>query len=786
MSHALVIVESPSKAKTIGKYLGKGYTVLASVGHVRDLPTKELGVDIDKDFEPKYVTIRGKEKIMRQLRTAAAAADRILLAPDPDREGEAIAWHIAQSLNVKDKPVERISFNEITKRAVLEALEHPTKLDQDKFYSQQARRILDRLVGYKLSPLLWKKVKRGLSAGRVQSVTVRLIVEREELIEKFVPEEFWEIFVELHADQPPEFSAKVVTCDREKLAVTNGDHANTVVTELNNGRYAVEKITERLQKRRPKPPFITSTLQQTASRRLRLTPAQIMRIAQELYEGIELGGDGPEGLITYMRTDSVRVSAEALTAARAAIGKTYGPDYLPETPNFYRSRKSAQEAHEAIRPTNLDLPPEKLKSRLSPRQFRVYELIWKRFLASQMVPAEIAVKTINITNGRYGLVVGEQKEIFAGHLAAMRDDDDSSKNGNGDEPQAKLPPLAESQALRGEKIDPQQKFTQPPSRFTDATLIRELEEKGIGRPSTYAAILSTIVDKGYVEKLTTGKADDTVKKESGAKKVRGSLRPTDLGRSVTRLLVASFPDILNVTFTARMEDQLDDVETGKAEWKSLLAEFWTAFVADLDKAEQEMKNVKREGEKTGLVCPTCDEGELLIKYGRNGAFLGCSKYPDCRHTANFDRDADGKLFIVERTARPATAAEPSDKTCPTCSGPMLLKYSRKGGRFYSCEKFPKCKGTLGFETGVACPSPDCDGVIVERTGPRGVFWGCSAYPKCRKTFREQPVPKACPKCESTHLVLNKREDPPQLVCPTKDCGHTEPHVDEAAAKAEEA
>jgi DNA topoisomerase I len=774
MTQSLVIVESPSKAKTIGKYLGKGYTVLASVGHVRDLPPRELGVDVEDNFAPKYVTIKGKEKVLTELRKAAKSADQILLAPDPDREGEAIAWHIAQSLNVKDKPIHRVSFNEITKRAVLEALETPEVLDENKFNSQQARRVLDRLVGYKISPLLWKKVKRGLSAGRVQSVAVRLVVEREEEVEKFQPQEYWEIFVNLMADLPPEFRAKLTTQGGKKLTIEGQAAAQTVLDALAQNAYVVEKIARRQQQRRAKPPYITSTLQQAGSRSLRLTPSVVMRVAQELYEGIDIDGAGQQGLITYMRTDSVRVSADAQAAARDFIVSNYGERFMPEKPNFYKSRKSAQEAHEAIRPTNLTLPPEKIRHKLTPRQFKVYGMIWQRFLASQMAPADFEVTSVTIKNGEYGMIVGEHKEIFAGHLAAFRDDEETD-GGNGEGPEAKLPTLTDGQTLAQKGIESEQKFTQPPARFTEATLIRELEEKGIGRPSTYAAILSTILDKEYVEKIKPTKEAETADKtpEPGKKKVRGSLRPSDLGRAVTRLLVESFPDILNVTFTARMEDQLDDVEGGRVKWQDVLGGFWKAFTVDLEKAEQEMKNIKREGEKTGIVCPTCGDGELLIKYGRNGSFLGCSAYPECRHTANFSRDTDGKIVVEAKEARQLAEPIPSDKICPKCEGPMVMKFSRKGSRFYSCVDYPKCKGTRPFETDVACPKEDCEGQIVERTGPRGVFWGCSAYPKCRQTFRGEPVNQACPTCGAANLLKQKRDGVDNLVCPTKDCDYAQ-------------
>ncbi|NLH48219.1 MAG: type I DNA topoisomerase [Myxococcales bacterium] len=770
MSHSLVIVESPSKAKTIGKYLGKEYEVRASVGHVRDLPERELGVDIENGFAPKYVTIKGKEKVLKELRAAAQNADRILLAPDPDREGEAIAWHIGEALKLKDKPIQRILFNEITKRAVIEALNHPTELNLDKFNSQQARRVLDRLVGYKLSPLLWQKVKRGLSAGRVQSVAVRLVVEREQEIENFKPEEYWEIFVDLAADLPPVFTAKLGTRDGKKLNIADRAAAETVCRELSAGRYTVTGLAERTQKKRAWPPFITSTLQQVASRRLRMSPANIMRIAQELYEGIDITGEGPQGLITYMRTDSVRIAAEAQAAARDYIGRVYGADYVPASPNFYQSRKGAQEAHEAIRPTSLELPPEKVKASLSPAQFKVYDLIWRRFLASQMTPAEFAVTTVQIANGPYGLSVSEHKEIFAGHLAAMRDEDEAEKEENGG-PESKLPPLVKDQQLTEKQVDPQQKFTQPPARFTEATLIKELEEKGIGRPSTYAAILSTILDKDYVEKL---KAADKNGAAGEAKKVRGSLRPTDLGRAVTRLLVDSFPEVLNVSFTARMEDELDEVEEGRVEWHALLADFWKTFSGTLEIAEKEMKNLKREGEKTDIVCDKCGQGVMVIKYGRNGTFLGCSNYPECRNTKNYTRDGEGRVSIVERPAMPTAEPKPSDKLCPICGGPMNEKMSRKGSRFYSCVTYPKCKGTLPFDTGVPCPREGCGGSLVERSGPRGVFWGCSKYPECRVTYRAEPVLTPCPKCSNPFLLRRRKDGQVVLSCPIRECDYEQP------------
>lgn len=774
MSQDLVIVESPSKAKTIGKYLGRGYVVKASVGHVRDLPTKELGVDVEAGFKPKYETIKGKEKVLKELKAAAKSAQRVLLAPDPDREGEAIAWHIAQYLKIKDKPVQRVSFNEITKRAVLAALEQPQEIDANKFDSQQARRILDRLVGYKISPLLWKKVKRGLSAGRVQSVAVRLVVEREQEIEGFQPVEYWEIFAELAANEPPIFTAKLATRDGKRLSIGNQEEAEAICRDLSGHPYAVADLARKTQVSRPAPPFITSTLQQMASRRLRMSPARVMRCAQELYEGIDIDGEGPQGLITYMRTDSVRVAEEAQRQARDYLTATYGAPYVPEKPNFYKSRKSAQEAHEAIRPTDFSLPPEKLKGKLSAPLLKVYDLIWKRFMASQMTPAEFAVTTVQIANGPYRLTATDKKETFAGHLAVFRDENDGEKEEEGDEPQAKLPTLAVGQAVQERKVERQQKFTQPPSRYTEATLIKELEEKGIGRPSTYAAILSTVLDKGYVEKIEESSKPEA-EQDAKKKKVRGSLKPTDLGRAVTGLLVQSFPDILNVSFTARMEDQLDEVETGKVNWKQLLTDFWGPFLADLQKAEAEMKNLKREGESTGIACQECTGGEYVVKYGRNGAFLGCNKYPDCRSTKNFRRDETGKIVVIERRKTPREEPMVTDKKCPQCGGPMVLRHSRKGSRFFSCSTFPKCKGTLGYETGVPCPQEGCAGVMVERAGPRGVFWGCSAYPNCRSVMKHEPLPRHCPKCDSPYIQRVREKDGHTVLrCPNKECAYEEP------------
>ncbi len=847
MTQILLIVESPAKARTLNKYLGKDYTVKATVGHVIDLPKKDLGVDVEKDFTPKYVTIPGKAKVIKELKEAAKKADMILLAPDPDREGEAIAWHVAKSLAVKNKPVKRVLFNEITKKAVLKAIENPSELDEKKFASQQARRILDRLVGYKLSPFLWKKVKSGLSAGRVQSVAVRVVWEREQEIRAFVPREYWNIFADLEAENPPKFRAKLIRIGDDKAVVGGENDAVAVKEALAKGGFAVSDLKTKQQLRRAAPPFITSSMQQAASSRLRMTPRSTMAVAQMLYEGVDLSGEGPEGLITYMRTDSVRISPEAQAAAALYIKDKYGDKYLPAKPNFYKSGKRAQEAHEAIRPTRMDAPPERLKDKLNADQFRLYELIWNRFVASQMAPALFEQKNIEASCDKYVFNAVSTEEKFPGHLAAYRAG--GEKN---DDNVICLPEVAVGDSLKCLEVELEQKFTQPPSRFSEAALIRELEERGIGRPSTYASIMSTIQDKGYVEKE------------------KGLLHPTPLGEVVTKVLIESFPSIMEIGFTASMEDQLDDVEEGSKDANGLLTEFYGPFEKLLDEAAEHMKKNKLKGEVTDVKCEKCDANmvirfsrtgpflacsnypkcktsmnfkrdekgkivvaeeentgiacdkcgaEMTVRFGRGGQFLACSGYPECKSSKNFKRDEDGKIVVIEDEAteekcekcgKPMikrqgrwgpylacsgypecknikslkkAAAKPryeveegSEPPCPKCGKPTKLRVSRYGSHFWSCSTYPKCRGTLAYDTGFACPAPDCDGTLVERlprkrNEKKQPFWACS---KCEYISNDRPIKQACPKCGNEYVVEHRErgadpESAPTLMCAKDNC-----------------
>ncbi|MCC6159794.1 MAG: type I DNA topoisomerase [Deltaproteobacteria bacterium] len=825
MSQTLLIVESPAKAKTLKKYLGTGYDVKASVGHVRDLPTSDLGVDVAKDFAVKYVTIPGKEKVLKELKDAAKKADVILLAPDPDREGEAIAWHVAQAIGAKGKTVQRVMFNEITKRAVLEALKHPMKLDENRFNSQQARRILDRLVGYNLSPFLWKKVKYGLSAGRVQSVAVRVVLEREEKIRAFTPREYWVIDADVQKGETAPFAVKLVRIGDKKAEIDNAKDAEAVRAALVAGKFRVLDIQTKTTQRKPSPPFITSTLQQAASGQLRMSPKQTMAVAQQLYEGVDVTGEGPEGLITYMRTDAVRIAPEAQAAAAEYIRETWGERYLPEKPNFYKSGKGAQEAHEAIRPTRIDLPPEKLEGHLKPEQFRLYRLIWRRFIASQMVPAELSQKTVEVENGTYVLAVTTTEETFAGYMRAWRDGGDIEADRRTEEeddqfhrratdgaaPRVVLPTLAIGDELAGREVRTEQRFTQPPPRFSEAALIRELEELGIGRPSTYASIMTTIQDKGYVEKIS------------------GALHPTPLGEVVTRLLIDAFPVVLDVGFTASMEEHLDEVEEGRMAYTALLHEFYNPFEKTLHNAQEHLKDFKLKGQATDIACEKCGH-PMGIKFGRGGAYLACSNYPTCKSSKNFKKDENGKIVVVEdettevacekcgspmikREGRwgpylacsgypdcknivslKAPKAKPRYEVhdahapaCGECQSKMVLRVSRYGSHFWSCSKYPKCKGTAPYDTGFSCMTPDCKGTLVERLPrKRGAkktpFWACNT---CDFLTGDRPVPTPCPKC--AHAWVAERiptgapeGSPHETRCPK--CGHVLVSADPGAAQ----
>jgi DNA topoisomerase-1 len=735
MAKNLVIVESPAKAKTLQKYLGRNYQVKASVGHVVDLPKSKLGVDIEKDFEPEYHVIHGKTKILSELKKAAKDKEHVYLAPDPDREGEAIAWHIAQKLGRK-RNVHRVLFNEITKRAVQEAIKNPKELDQNLFEAQQTRRIMDRLVGYQISPLLWKKVRRGLSAGRVQSVAVRIICEREREIRAFKPVEYWSITAKLEGENPPPFSARLARIgdqrlDPEKFRVENEAAATALVDRLRDAEWLVRKVERKERRRNPTPPFITSRLQQEASRKLGYAPSRTMRIAQRLYEGIELGPQGAVGLITYMRTDSTRISPEATQQARAFVEQRFGKEYLPAKPPFYPSKKGAQDAHEAIRPTSLDNPPDQVAAYLSKEELGLYTLIWNRFVASQMVPAVFDQTTVDIAAADTTFRASGQIMKFDGFMRVYLEgrDEERSEEEQEDEAERKLPELREGERLRLHELLPEQHFTQPPPRFSQASLIRELEEKGIGRPSTYASIMGTILNKEYV-------VEDKSRR----------LRPTELGFLVTELLVDAFPDILNVEFTAGMEDVLDKIEDGEEKYLAAIRSFYAPFARDLEHAEERMRDVKREGQPTDIACGKCG-ANMVIKWGRGGEFLACPKYPECKFTKNFTRTAEGAIEVVED--------EVIDEKCETCGRPMQVRFSRYG-KFLGCTGYPECKGVRSLvkpvPTGVKCP--DCgEGEIMEKRSRGGkIFYSCGRYPQCKFATWERPVPEPCPECAAPFVV----------------------------------
>ena len=718
----LVIVESPAKAKTIEKYLGKDFRVLASVGHVIDLPKSKLGVDIENDFEPEYVTIRGKKKVLDELKKAAAKAERVYLATDPDREGEAIAWHVKNYLKVDDTIVNRATFNEITRDAVREAIDHPSKLDMSLCMAQQTRRILDRLVGYQISPLLWSNVRRGLSAGRVQSVAVRILCEREAEIRAFKADEYWTIQIEVEGPKPPQFKIRLAKVDGEKPTIPNQETAEAIVAACRDQALQVASVEKKPLKRNPKAPFITSSLQQEAARKLRFSPSRTMRIAQGLYEGVNIGSDGTVGLITYMRTDSTRSAESAIQAARGFIAERYGENYVPESANRYASNKGAQDAHEAIRPTLLDHPPEALQQYLDPDQLKLYRLIWNRFVASQMAPAQLERTTVEVPvrDGKYLFVATGTVVKFNGFLAVYEEghDERDGQQTTEEETANKLPQMQQGDALKPLEFLPEQHFTQPPPRFSQSSLIRELEKRGIGRPSTYAAIIQTIQDKKYAEVEKT------------------YFHPTELGEIVTDILVDSFPDILDPTFTAEMETELDEIEEGDRPWLEVMRDFYTKFAARLEHAKEHMKSPKTEVEETDIECDKCG-AMMVIRWGRNGKFLSCSKYPDCKNAKQFTVDDDGKIVPEEQ---PQT-----DEMCDKCGAPMVVK-SGRNGRFLACSNYPECKTTRNIaevENGKAVaqaaedlPETDevcekCGSKMIVRNSRRGPFIACPGYPKCR-------------------------------------------------------
>jgi DNA topoisomerase-1 len=743
---ALVVVESPAKAKTINKYLGANYIVKASVGHIRDLPKSKIGVDLeDGTFEPVYEVIEGKKKVLGEIRKAAREVETVYLASDPDREGEAIAWHIAEEIKGENKNLRRVLINEITKKGVTAAIAAPRSIDMHKTDAQQARRILDRLVGYKISPILWNKVQRGLSAGRVQSVAVRLVCERDEEIKAFKPEEYWSVDVTCKANNPPPFEARIWRWNGEKAEPKTKDEAEAIATELRAGTAQVASVDKKERRKKPQAPFITSRLQQDAARKLRYSAKRTMALAQRLYEGVELGDEGPTGLITYMRTDSTRISDDALTAVRAHITETYGAEYVPETANTYGNKERAQDAHEAIRPTLMEWTPEKVAAALANHPegtelTKLYTLIWQRFVASQMVPAVYDQTTVDIDRGQAQLRATGQVMKFAGYTKVyeVADTDDASAAAaeNADK---LLPPLEVGELITLESIRPEQHFTQPPPRFSEASLVKELEERGIGRPSTYATIMSTIVDRGYVEK----------------KEAR--FWPTELGILVNGLLVESFPEIVSADFTAKMESDLDHVEDGEEDWRKLLGAFYGPFKLELEKAETEMRDVKREEIATEWTCEKCGK-PMVIKWGRNGSFLACQGYPECRNTMEVVKNLDGTWEKVP----PQT----TDEVCETCGAPMTVKRGRFGS-FLACTRYPDCKTTKPISLGVKCPKPGCGGFIAEKRSRRGKpFYGCSNWAKkqCDFVAWDKPIPQPCPICKAKFVLKKETKRGTTLRC----------------------
>jgi DNA topoisomerase-1 len=740
---SLVIVESPAKAKTIKKILGSSFEIKASVGHIRDLPEKKLGVDVNKNFEPSYEIMSGKKKVVEELNKAAEAADEIFLAPDPDREGEAIAWHIATILQKPQSMVHRIEFNEITKTAIQDAVKNPRPIDMNRVNAQQTRRILDRLVGYKISPILWEKVGKGLSAGRVQSVAVRIICDREKEIQDFVAQEYWKITAELTKQKSNiSFVSELSKCDDKKVEITNQHEATEIVNILNKDstKFQVAKVTNRNTQRKPQPPFITSTLQREASNRLGYSVKRTMQLAQNLYEGIELGSSGHVGLITYMRTDSTRISDEARDAAKEFIINRYGKNYYPEEPRVYLKKdKNVQDAHEAIRPTYVDKTPESVRDYLSNEQFRLYKLIWGRFIASQMESAQVLTTAVEIQADKYTFRVSSSKITFDGFLIVYDDREEEDKT----DP---IPDLAKGDLLKLLKLNPTQHFTQPPPRYSEATLVKTLEELGVGRPSTYAPTIGTIQDRGYV-----------IKEEK-------SLIPTALGKTVNELLIKHFPEIVDSSFTAIMETNLDEIEENRAEWKKILGDFYEPFVSVLEKAKKEMEKVEI---LTEHVCVNCGK-PMALKSSRWGRqFLGCSGYPECKTTQPLTKDQ-----------KPVPEDRPSDELCEKCNSSMLIKAGPYGD-YLSCTN-EECKNRkkLIKKTGVKCPQTNCEGELIQRKSRYGkIFYGCDKYPQCNFAIWSEPSGEFCPECKSL-LVKKFLKKGNKIACSSKECKFEKPMMEE--------
>jgi DNA topoisomerase-1 len=761
----LLIVESPAKTRTLKKFLGRQYAVEASLGHIRDLVKKDMGVG--PQYEPRYEVLAAKKEVVAKLRKAAKDAEQIYLAPDPDREGEAIAWHIAAVLDQDPAKVRRVTFNEITRRAVLAALENPGTIDLRKVDAQQARRVLDRLMGFRISPLLWEKVKQGLSAGRVQSVALKMVCERQAEIDAFVPVEYWNLGARLAASGPPPLDAKLFRVDGKKAEVGDGTTAAEIVRGLEGGRFVVAAVERKQAQQRPSPPFITSRLQQEAARRYGFAVKRTMSLAQGLYEGRDIGDRGSVGLITYMRTDSTRVADEAIDGVREYITATWGAEALPEKPNVYRSKKGAQDAHEAIRPTSFDLPPDAVKEYLKPDEWKLYKLVWDRFVASQMPPAVFDVTQVDIEAGprkSYLLRASGRVLKSAGFLAVYREAPEEGTPTEEDE--ATLPAVTEGEELKLLQVTSEQKFTQPPAAFSEATLVKALEENGIGRPSTYATILSTLTDRDYVDKVET------------------RFRPTPLGALVNGMLQKGFHDLINEGYTAELEEKLDRIEEGEIEWKEAIAEFDQKLSRDLETAGEQMPNVKRDGVPTGEICPE-DGGQLMMRFGRFGTFLGCNNYPECKYTRNLDEQPPAAGAAAAEGAEGAGAeAKPAEEeapVCEECGKPMQLRRSRFG-TFWGCTGYPECKGTKKIgpkveppkPTGVTCP--ECGkGEIEEKRSRRGkVFFSCNRYPDCKFALWKKPVVRECPDCGAPFLLEKvTKKSGAQLVCNTEGCSFVE-------------
>ena len=801
MPKSLVIVESPAKAKTINKYLGSDYTVKASMGHVMDLPKKDLGVNIEKDFRPTYIAIPAKKDVIAELKAAAAKADDIYLAADPDREGEAICSHLRELLDGKKKTFHRVLFNEITKDAVREAFEHAGKIDSHLVDAQQARRILDRLVGYKVSPLLWDKVKRGISAGRVQTVALRLIVEREREIQAFIKREYWTIAAQVEGKNPPQFEARLAKFQGKDLEIPDQASADLHAAAVKAATLVVQSVATKEKRKFPVPPFITSKLQQEAVRKLHFSTKKAMMLAQRLYEGVDLGDEGAVGLITYMRTDSTRVAESALTAVRQYVKQTFGEAYLPAEAIHYKSKKGAQDAHEAIRPTAVERSPESVRRFLGADEFKLYQLIWQRFVASQMNPAIFDQTTIDIAAGDYLLRATGSVEKFNGFRAVYEEGKDEKVEMEEDEElKLRLPLVEQGETLRLHKLLPEQHFTEPPPRYNEATLVKTLEEKGIGRPSTYSAILTVIQNRAYVEKT------------------QGRFYPTELGMVVCELLVKNFSDIFDLAYTARMEEELDEVEEGKLSWTDALEEFYKKFKKNLRLAERDMEDIKGEGIATEITCEKCGK-PMKIRLGRNGQFLACTGYPDCDGTRDLTAEEAKKYGISAAVGPPAP--EVAEQVCEKCGKPMAVKRGRFGfflactgypecrntkkivmkegqatavtdqvldekcpedggnlvikhgrfGPFTACSNYPKCKYIKKQTLGIPCPEKGCTGEIVVRRAKRGTFYGCSRYPDCKFTSWEKPVGEPCPDCGAPVLFdkFDKKTGTSNRHCRTETC-----------------